>query len=89
MSSLNNMRRRAVESVFQSVGLSETTIDEDFDRMHGNEQDILKDMNECGAAMTSVLKAQKTMFGEAQGLTTVIRALYKRCENEKIHGLLR
>lgn len=83
MSSLKNMRRRAVESVFQTVGLSETTTDEEFDKMHGNIKDILKDMNECGAAMTSVLKAQKMMFGEAQGLTSVIDALYTRCEKEK------
>jgi hypothetical protein len=44
---MKNIRRRAVESVFQSVGISETTVDEEFDSMYNCSKEILQDMNEC------------------------------------------
>lgn len=41
------MRRRVVETVLENVGVSDKTIDEDYDSFVENFIMIMADMNEC------------------------------------------
>ena len=47
VSALKNLRRRAVESVLQSVGASEATVDEEYDKLYASTRENLDDLNEC------------------------------------------
>ena len=47
VSALKNLRRRAVESVLQTVGVSEATVDEEYDKLYASTRENLDDLNEC------------------------------------------
>ena len=82
ITSLKNLRRRTVESVFQKVGISEVTVDKEFDLMNHETKEVLADLNECGAGLAGVLKQQKLFFGEARELTNVVHTMYEKSLNE-------
>lgn len=45
--SLKNAKRRVVESVLESVGAADRTVDEEFDLYHQRYTSMMVDMNEC------------------------------------------
>jgi hypothetical protein len=47
------------------VGVTERTTDPEFDMYSANFQDMMEDMNECGAALTAVLLNQKVFIKDA------------------------
>ena len=47
VTALKNLRRRAVESVLKTVGVSETTVDEEYDKLYTCTKENLDDLNEC------------------------------------------
>lgn len=44
---LKNVRRRSVETIFESVGVSEKTVDEEFDMLFNKFEAMIRNMNEC------------------------------------------
>ena len=44
---LKNVRRRSVETILQTVGASESTVDDEFDLLAKKFDSMILDMNEC------------------------------------------
>lgn len=44
---LKNVRRRSVETILETVGKSERTVDEEFDVLATKFDSMIQDMNEC------------------------------------------
>ena len=66
---LKDARRRSVQTVLAATGSAETTVDEEYD-IHCEKFDaMIVDMNETGAALSSTLTKQKSMFADAQELS--------------------
>eukprot|EP01031_Cornospumella_fuschlensis_P028539 gene28539-34450_t len=64
LKTLKNAKRRVVESVLESVGAADRTVDEEFDLFHQRYTAMMVDMNECGAANHSALSNQKSSFAD-------------------------
>ncbi len=60
--SLKDARRRAVETVLATVGVSEETVDEEFNVHHKKFMDMVGDLNECGATLDAALDKQQQSF---------------------------
>mmetsp|Transcript_9933 Transcript_9933/g.10433 ORF Transcript_9933/g.10433 Transcript_9933/m.10433 type:complete len:485 (-) Transcript_9933:50-1504(-) len=78
---LKNARRRTVETVLETVGAAEKTIDNEFEVYSENFYDMMEDMNECGAAVTAVLLNQKTFIKDAVELTKCLNRIYVKNNN--------
>lgn len=73
---LKNARRRTLETVFRDMGLSEKTIDEEYQLHKNNFDSMVLDMNECGASLSSTLSHQKQMFSDSQHLASALSRIY-------------
>ena len=65
LKSIKDARRRSVESVLEAVGVAQHTVDEEFEHYHKNFTEMVEDLNECGAAYTTLLVQQKKYFHES------------------------
>ena len=59
---LKDTRRRVVETVLQKTGMTEETTDPALDELFRKFVDMVDDMNECGAALSSSLVNQAWVF---------------------------
>jgi hypothetical protein len=59
---LKDTRRRVVETVLQKTGMTEETTDPALDDLFRKFVDMVDDMNECGAALSSSLVNQVPVF---------------------------
>ena len=55
---LKDTRRRVVETVLQKTGMTEETTDPALDELFRKFVEMVDDMNECGAALSSTLVNQ-------------------------------
>lgn len=62
----------------EKAGASERTEDPGYDLHVANFNTMVKDLNECGAALTSVLELQKRYFSDATELSRVFDRVYGR-----------
>lgn len=74
--SLKDARRRAVETVLEVAGVSEKTVDEEYDKDVVRFEELVQDLNECGASLTSVLTLQKSYFADAEILAKCLHRIY-------------
>jgi len=75
---VKNVRRRSVETILESVGATEKTVDVEYDHYTKNFNDMMDDMNECGACITSTLLKQKNFFEEAVELAESLVRIYDK-----------
>lgn len=75
---VKDVRRRSVETLLESVGATEKTVDPEYDVFTKNFEDMMQDMNECGACITSVLVKQKTFFEDAVELANSLVRIYEK-----------
>lgn len=61
----------------EKVGASERTTDEDHDIMIAKFDEMMKDMNECGAGLHNYLSRQKTLFDDAEELAKSLGRVYR------------
>jgi hypothetical protein len=47
LKSLKDARRRAVESILETVGASEVTIDQEFDHLSTKFEIVIQELNQC------------------------------------------
>jgi hypothetical protein len=73
--SLKDARRRSVETVLEAVGASQSTVDEEFELYYKNFLEMMEDLNECGAAYTTLLINQKQYFQETVELVCLCHVL--------------
>jgi hypothetical protein len=59
LKAIKDAKRRAVEQVLYTVGASEKTTDLEYDDHVGAFHEMMADMNECGAGLSSVLTHTK------------------------------
>mmetsp|Transcript_20377 Transcript_20377/g.18517 ORF Transcript_20377/g.18517 Transcript_20377/m.18517 type:complete len:465 (-) Transcript_20377:28-1422(-) len=78
---LKDTRRRVVETVLENVGVSERTVDEEYDLYVTNFNELIADMNECGSGISSVLTKQKDFFSEAVELSEAMSRIFDRSAN--------
>jgi len=62
----------------ESVGATEKTVDVEYDHYTKNFNDMMDDMNECGACITSTLLKQKNFFEEAVELAESLVRIYDK-----------
>jgi hypothetical protein len=62
----------------EKAGASERTEDPGYEVHVANFNTMVKDLNECGAALTAVLELQKKYFGDASELSRVFDRVYGR-----------
>mmetsp|Transcript_15377 Transcript_15377/g.23165 ORF Transcript_15377/g.23165 Transcript_15377/m.23165 type:complete len:443 (-) Transcript_15377:127-1455(-) len=78
LQSLKAARRRSVETVLETVGVSEKVVDEEFELNHAKFLDMMEDLNECGASVSALLTSQKTYFGETVKMAQCLARIYKK-----------
>lgn len=76
--SLKDARRRAVETVLEAAGASEKTVDEEFETSHTKFGDMVEDLNECGAALSSVLVLQKKYTADIVEMAKCLTRIYTK-----------
>lgn len=77
LKTLKNVRRRSVETILQTVGASESTVDDEFDLLAKKFDAMILDMNECAAAIHKTLLSQKQLFGECKEFATIFDRIYQ------------
>jgi hypothetical protein len=64
--------------ILESVGVTERTIDAEYEHYTKNFNDMMEDMNESGACITSTLLKQKDFFEEAVELSESLVRIYDK-----------
>ena len=62
---LKDTRRRVVETVLQKTGMTEETTDPALDELFRKFVEMIDDMNECGAALSSTLVNQVLTYNRS------------------------
>ena len=82
LKSVKDFKRRLVETVMSGSGVSEKTVDPEFEAHKEYFNYMVEDMNEIGACLSETLTMQKTSFSELRQLASVMARVYVR--NEEI-----
>ena len=78
---LKDARRRVVETVLEKAGVAERTGDEVFDTHVARFDSLVKDMNECGAALTASLAGQKSFFIDMTEFSKIMDRVFAQNAN--------
>lgn len=78
---LKDVKRRVVESTLEKVGASERTVDEEYDVHFSKFNAMMSDMNECGAALHTILATQKTYFNDGNELAHSLTRIHDQYSN--------
>ncbi len=62
--------------MLEKAGVAERTEDEVFDTHVARFDNLVKDMNECGAALTASLAGQKTFFADMTEFSKIIDRVF-------------
>ncbi len=76
--SLKDARRRAVETVLQTVGASENTEDKEYDVLHDKFLEMMEDLNECGSTLRTALDQQQASFETLSVFAMALERIYKK-----------
>lgn len=75
---LKDTKRRVVQAAVTAIDDSAKTVDGEYDIHAAKFPEMIKDMNECGAALHSALANQKKMFADSYDLATSLARIYQR-----------
>jgi hypothetical protein len=80
---LKDVRRRSVETILETVGKSERTVDDEFDTLSGKFDTMIQDMNECTATVHKTLVTQKTLMGECKDFANIFARIYAQNKEDQ------
>lgn len=72
-----DQRRRAVETIYETVGAAEITSDNEFEVFEKKFETVIAELNLCTTSLTQTISSQKISFSDSKDLSNVLQRIYQ------------